>query len=141
MRELSEQEKNFLRKTLPEQSGLEETKKRRAVSKHSLLGNRLGPIVNVLFTYLPLTIGLITVVFSSLATYLYIWGRDLFKVSEIERMNVEGTLNFMDSTTQNWFEETLEIFAIAPWAILSFFVLGVALMGLSILLIGKRRNG
>lgn len=141
MRELSEQEKNFLRKTLPKQEQVEKTKEKSFSPKQSILGDRLGPVVNGFLSYLPLSIGLITVVFSSLATYLYIWGKDLFKVSELERMNLEGTLGFMDTTTQSWFEETLKIFSLAPWVILGCFIFGVTLMGISIVLIGKRRNG
>lgn len=143
MRELSDQEKVFLKNAIPEDLDSEaKTRQRKSRSRQSsFFGNKLESMFRALIDYLPLAIGFITVLVSSLAIYLYIWGRDLFKLSELERMNKEGTLSIMDSSTKSWFEDTLDIFTIAPWVILAVFIFGVLLMGLSIILIGKRKRG
>lgn len=144
MRELSAREKSFLKANLPEGVAIDpsgrppqRTSRRRAPAT---LG-RLGSALSSLLRYLPLAIGVATLVLAAVATYLYIWGRDLFKISELERMSAEGTLGLMEETMGQSMEDILSIFAAAPWVILGIVVLGILLMGLSMLIVGKRRNG
>lgn len=98
-------------------------------------------MLSSLVRYLPLAIGAFTLLVAGLATYLYLWGRDFFKISEVERMNNDGTLALMDSTSGGWMAEILDVFDAAPWIILGTIVVGILLMGLSMLLIRKRKNG
>ena len=102
---------------------------------------KLSSAFGSLLSYIPLAIGISTLVIAAIATYLYIWGRDLFKISELERMGSEGTLGLMEETMGQSMEDILSVFNAAPWVILGTVVLGILLMGLSMLIVGKRRNG
>ena len=144
MRELSARERAFLRANLPEGSPVDSGKsasprvpRRRMAGPLGKLSSTLGSLVS----YIPLAIGIGTLVIAAIATYLYIWGRDLFKISELERMGSEGTLGLMEETMGQSMEDILSVFNAAPWVILGTVVLGILLMGLSMLIVGKRRNG
>lgn len=144
MRELSAQERAFLKASLPEgsQSGrIEDSVQTRGRRRMANPLGRISSTLGSLLSYLPLAIGIATLVVAAVATYLYIWGRDLFKVAEIERMSAEGTLGLMEKTMGQSIEDILSVFNAAPWVILGTVVLGILLMGLSMLIIGKRRNG
>lgn len=140
MRELSSRELAFLKQTMPDGSagegGVTDAPRRTSAS-----GSRLGQTLGMLLSYLPLAIGILTLIVASVAIYLYVWGRDFFKISEVERMSADGTIALMDSTSGGWFADTLQVFNLAPWIILGAVVLGIVLMALSMVLVGKRKNG
>lgn len=144
MRELSAQERAFLKANLPEGSPVDSggTLSQRA-PRRRMAGplEKLSSAFGSLLSYIPLAIGISTLVIAAIATYLYIWGRDLFKISELERMGSEGTLGLMEQTMGQSMEDILSVFDAAPWVILGTVVLGILLMGLSMLIVGKRRNG
>lgn len=150
MRELSDREQAFLRGSLPE--GAETVGTGSSSESHSSgpasrkgrprrASSRLTQTLGSVLRYLPLAIGTVTLLIAAFATYLYIWGRSFFKVSEIERLNEDGTLGLMDSTSGSWVRETLKVFELAPLAILGTVILGLLLMGLSMILVRKRENG
>lgn len=143
MRELSAQEQAFLELNLPEGHSSADSSPalRRRQQVGSSIGSRLLSTLGGLLSYLPLAIGIGTLAVAGLATYLYIWGRDFFKVSDVERLSADGTLKLMDSTSGSWFTGTIQIFEIAPWIILGTVVVGILLMGLSMLLLRKRKDG
>lgn len=143
MRELSEQEKAFLEVSLPEgtQSQASRSRPRRKRHAGSAVGSRLFSTLRLFLSYIPLAIGIGTLAIAALATYLYIWGRDFFKISEVERLNADGTLELLDSASGDWFADTLQIFAAAPWVILCTVIGGILLMGLSMLLVRKNTDG
>jgi len=130
-----------LERSIPEGEVLQEgsqgpQRPRRRRLQSSRLSRTLGPLLS----YIPLAIGLITLFVAGVATYLYIWGRDFFKIADVERLNADGTLALMDSTSGGWIVDTLHFFNLAPWLILGTVVLGTLLMGLSMLLV-RKRNG
>lgn len=138
MRELSPRELAFLEVNLPEGESLEDLSPSRA---KRLGRSRLSRTISGLLDYIPMAVGILTLLVAALATYLYIWGRDFFKVSDVQRLSNEGTLSLMDSTSGGWLTDTLQFFTIAPWIILAAVVFGILLMGLSMVLLGKRKHG
>lgn len=143
MRELSAKERAFLQGSLPD--GRDETPQRVSSS----FGFRFDPrssaarlfgLAKTIMSYVPLALGALTLLFGAVATYIYLWGRDFFKVSEVERLSSNGTLGLMDKTSSGWLESTLQIFSAAPWVILGTVIVGTTLMGLSMILL-RNRNG
>jgi len=142
MRELSARERAFLEKKLPgSTTGGRATATSQGRSSRDLSPvSKLASLVRTVIVYIPLIIGGITLLLSALLGYLYIWGRDFFKVSDVERLSSDGTIGLMDKTSKGWLQGTLDLFNLAPWVILGTIVLGIVLMGLSMLLL-RKRNG
>jgi len=140
MRELSPRELAFLAQSLPEGEVLRDPSSPRVRRKSRIRRSRLSSTLGSLLSYLPLAIGILTLIVAGLSTYLYVWGRDFFKIGEVERLNSEGTLALMDRTSGGWLADTLQFFNMAPWLILGTVVFGIVLMGLSMLLL-RKRNG
>ena len=140
MRELSARERAFLDRNLPEGHHPEDEAPARPRGGARSQRSRLGDVLGAVLSYLPLAIGVLTLSIAGLATYLYIWGRDFFKLSELEKLSSDGTLALMDSTSGGWLAGTLQFFSVAPWIILGIVVVGILLMGLSMLLV-RKRNG
>lgn len=138
MRELSEREKDFLAKSLPSEAPASSGGKLR--SSYSPVA-KFSRIFSTTLRWLPLGIGLLTLLLAALGGYLYLWGRDFFKVETIGSLESDGTLGFIDETTSSWFTGIADIFEMAPWIILAALILGIVLMAVSMVLIGKRRNG
>lgn len=136
MRELSERERAFLRSKVPsEREQAYELRARRSPARN--FGGRLATLGLSLLRYLPLLIGSLTLIGAGVATYLYLWGLDLFKIPDLERMEDEGSLGLVDGSSEGWIQGVLQIFAVAPWIILGLVVLGTCLMGLSMILVRK----
>jgi len=140
MRELSTRERAFLERRLPGSTtgGTTASQGRYSASLSPL--DRVGSLLRTVVNYIPLVIGSITLLFAALIGYLYIWGRDFFKISEVDRLNSDGTLKLMDKTSRGWLQGTLDFFDAAPWIILGTIVVGLLLMGLSMILV-RKRNG
>jgi len=142
MRELSARERAFLEKKLPGST----TGGRATATSQGRLSRDLSPVtrfaslLSAVIVYIPLIIGSITLVLSALLGYLYLWGRNFFKVSDVERLNSDGTIGLMDKTSKSWLQGTLDLFNMAPWLILGTIILGIILMGVSMLLV-RKRNG
>jgi len=143
MRELSSRELAFLEQSLPEGEELQDPKQPRPSrrGRSRIRSSRLSTTLGGLLSYLPLAIGALTLIVAGVASYLYVWGRDFFKIGEVERLNSDGTLALMDSTSGGWLADTLQIFSMAPWVILGTVLIGILLMGLSMVLLGKRKDG
>jgi len=143
MRELSARERAFLQSSLPDgEDGApsEKPSSPRFRFDPKSASTRIFEMVGSILSYLPLVIGAFTLLLGAVATYIYFWGREFFKVSEVERMSADGTFNLMDKTSSGWLESTLQIFSVAPWVILATVIVGTALMGLSMILV-RKRNG
>lgn len=140
MRELSERERVFLAKTLPPEALASSSDHQPARGSYSPVA-KVSRAFSTVLRWFPLVIGILTLLFAALGGYLYLWGRDFFKVETITGLESDGTLGLMDSDTSAWFTGIADVFEVAPWAILGALVLGTVLMAVSMVLIGKRRNG
>lgn len=142
MRELSARERAFLEKRLPGSTtgGRATAASQGRPSRDLSPVTRLASLLKTVIAYIPLIIGGATLLFSAVLGYLYIWGRDFFKVSDVERLSSDGTIGLMDKTSRGWLQGTLDLFNLAPWLILGTIILGIILMGLSMLLL-RKRNG
>ncbi len=141
MRELSPQEEAFLARALGE--GASGSGYRNSRDGRALLSpiERASAMAKRTLRYLPLAIGSLTLALAALATYLYIWGREFFKVSEMEKMRDEGTLLVLDDTANSWVRGSLDFFGAMPWIILGLVLLGILLMGATMLLTRKKNDG
>lgn len=141
MRELSPQEEAFLARAVGESStGRQTVGGSSGWAALSPFGRLSSMAANAL-RYLPLTIGVVTLALAAFATYLYIWGREFFKLSEMERMRDEGTLLVLDDTANSWVKGSLELFGAMPWIILALVFVGLLLMGITMLLTRKKKDG
>jgi len=142
MREFSARERAFLEKKLPGSTtgGTATATSQGRPGRDLSPITRFGSLFGTLIAYTPLVIGSITLIFSALLGYLYLWGRNFFKVSDVERLSSDGTIGLMDETSRGWLQGTLDLFNMAPWLILGTIILGIILMGVSMLLV-RKRNG
>lgn len=134
MRELSKEEKAFLERSVAS---------RETFQRPRGIKSRFTALIGTFVRYIPLAIGLITLGLSGFVTYLYFWIQNYFganSLQNMEEMKISGALALADPQAAAWINEILKIYTVMPWVIFGLLFLGIILMGLSIVLIGRKKN-